>query len=78
MRLGYERIVKDKRIAIDVEESENPWVTLKIQGCDDIKLKASKPDDNSLELLPEMRDDIKVIADSVYQAYIQATTNPFK
>jgi len=30
MRLGYERIVKDKRILISVEESEEPLVTLKI------------------------------------------------
>ena len=27
MRLGYERIVKDKRILITVEDSDDPWVT---------------------------------------------------
>lgn len=30
MRLGYERIVKDKKIQISLEESDDPWVTLKI------------------------------------------------
>jgi hypothetical protein len=32
LSLGYERIVKDKRIAIQVDEADDPWVTLKIQG----------------------------------------------
>ena len=30
MRLGYERIVNDKRIQIYVEESEDPVVMLKV------------------------------------------------
>ena len=41
MRLGYERIVKDKRILISVEESEDPVVTLMILGYDDFRFKAS-------------------------------------
>ena len=32
LSLGYERIVKDRRITIEVEESDDPWVTLKFQG----------------------------------------------
>ncbi len=36
MRLGYERIVNDKR----VEESDNPVLTLKVQGSEDIRFKA--------------------------------------
>ncbi len=30
--LGYQRIVNDKRITIDVYDSGDPWVTLKFQG----------------------------------------------
>ena len=29
LTLGYERIVKDKRITIDFDDSDDPWVTLK-------------------------------------------------
>lgn len=36
MRVGYERIVNDKR----VEESNNPVLTLKVQGSEDIRFKA--------------------------------------
>ena len=41
MRLGYERIVKDKRIGIAVEESDDPWVILRVEGSDDFRFKAS-------------------------------------
>lgn len=37
MRLGYERIVKDKRILISVEESDNPLVMLTIDGSVEIR-----------------------------------------
>ena len=41
LSLGYERIVKDKRITIVVEESDDPWVTLKFQGCpDEVRIRA--------------------------------------
>lgn len=36
MRLGYERIVKDKRILISVDESDDPCVTLEVQGEKDV------------------------------------------
>lgn len=39
MRLGYERIVNDKKILISVEESEDPVVTLKVQGGEDIRFR---------------------------------------
>ena len=40
--LGYERIVKDKRITIQVDDSDDPWVTLKFQGRPEvIRFKAS-------------------------------------
>ena len=34
MRLGYDCIVNEKRIHISVEDSDNPWVILKVQGHD--------------------------------------------
>ena len=77
MRLGYERIVKDKRITIMVEESEEPWVTLKIQGYGEIKLNASKTKDISLDSLPEMRDEIKEIVDAVHLAYEESCYSRF-
>ena len=76
LSLGYERIVNDKRITIEVEESDDPWVTLKVLGYpDDIRIKASDTTTN-IET-PAMQDEINHIADAVHQAYIHATTNPF-
>jgi hypothetical protein len=79
LSLGYERIIKDKRITIEVDDSEDPWVTLKFQGASEtIRFKASaKEDDAVSEKIPAMQDEIINIADAVHQAYIQATTNPF-
>ena len=48
MRLGYERIVNDKKILISVEESEDPVVTLKVQGGEDIRFRFT---DNSKKWL---------------------------
>jgi hypothetical protein len=79
LSLGYERIVKDKRITISVDDSDDPWVTLKFQGHPEvIRIKASGEGDAvETEVAPEIRSEIKEIADEVHQAYIQATTNPF-
>lgn len=77
IRLGYERIVKDKRITILIEESEMPCVTLKIQGYYDLKFNVSKPNDISIGSLPEMSDEIKDIVDIVHQAYIESCNRPF-
>jgi len=79
LSLGYERIVKDKRITIQVDDSDEPWVTLKFQGRPEvIRIKASgEADAASVADASELRDDIKDVADAVHQAYIQATTNPF-
>jgi len=79
LSLGYERIVKDKRITIAVDDSDDPWVTLKFQGCPEIvKFKASGGADASLSNnTPAMQGEIIRIADAAHQAYIQATTNPF-
>ena len=79
LSLGYERIVKDKRITIQVDDSDDLWVTLKIQGSSEvIRFKASGEADSDLvENNPALQDEINIIADAVHQAYIQATTNPF-
>ena len=74
MRLGYERIVKDKRISISVEESDEPCVVLTLQSGEVIRIKASaKSDDAKLQTYPEMRDEIRKVSDAVHKAYIEST-----
>ena len=74
MRLGYERIVKDKRISISVEESDDPCVILTLQSGEVIRIKASaKSDDAELQTYPEMRDEIKAVFDAVHRAYIKSS-----
>ena len=71
MRLGYECIVKDRRIQISVEESEDPVVSLKVQGCKDIRFKAS----DDFEYVSEKNQkEIKEIVDAVHQAYVKSTS----
>ena len=79
LSLGYERIVKDKRITIEVDEADDPWVTLKIQGHPDAVCFKASGDANDVELnsIPAMHEEIKIIAEAVHQAYIQATTKQF-
>ena len=75
LNLGYERIVKDKRITIQVDDSDDPWVTLKFQGRPEvIRIKASgEADAVSASEAPEYQKELKVIADAVHQAYIDST-----
>ena len=74
MRLGYERIVKDKRIQISVEESDELWVTLKIEDGEDVRFKATDtPKEMDIKTTPE----IKEIVDAVHQAYITAINSNF-
>lgn len=79
LSLGYERIVKDKRITIQVDDAEDPWVTLKIQGHPDVvRFKASEEANGvGLNSISGMQENINTIVDAVHQAYIQATSNPF-
>ena len=74
LSLGYERIVKDKRITIEVDDSEDPWVTLKFQDFPKvIRFKASGDADAALvEKIPAVQDEINSIIGSVHQAYIEA------
>ena len=70
LSLGYERIINDKRIIIDVDDSDDPWVSLKIQGCPEVvRFKASvEADAASVSEAPEFQKEIKVISDAVHQA----------
>jgi hypothetical protein len=79
LSLGYERIVKDKRITIDVDDSDDPWVTLKFQGCPEVvRFKASGDADAAfVKKIPAMQGEIDFIVDAAHQAFIQATINLF-
>ena len=79
LSLGYERIVKDKRITIQVDDSDDPWVTLKFQGRpENIRIKASGDADATLAAeKPELGDEIKEIVDAVHQAYVDASSCRF-
>lgn len=74
LSLGYERIVKDKRITIEVDDSDDPWVTLKLPGCSEVvRCRASNEADSAfMEKIPVMQDEIHNIIASVHQAYIEA------
>ncbi len=74
LSLGYERIINDKRIAIEVDDSDDPRVTLRIQGCSEVvKLKASSEAYSAIsEKIPAMQDEINHIADAVRHAYIES------
>ena len=79
LSLGYQRIVKDKRITIEVDEADDPWVTLRIQGHPDVVRFKASGDANRVasNILPSMQEDIKTIIDAMHQAYIQATIYKF-
>ena len=79
LSLGYERIVKDNRITIDVDDTDDPWVTLKLQSYPEVvRIKASGDADAAfVKKTPAMQNEIDYITDAVHQAFIQATTNPF-
>lgn len=74
LSLGYERIVKDKRITIDVDDSDDPWVTLKFQDSPGVVrfMASEKAEAILLEKIPAMQDEINSILSSVHQAYIEA------
>ena len=78
MRLGYERIVKNKKITIEVEESDDPWVMLKVQNYPEtIRIKASDIINGlNLEVMPAMQGEIRIIAEAEHQAYNEAN-RPF-
>ena len=79
LSLGYERIVNDKRITIQVDDSDDPWVTLKFQGRSEvIRFKASGEADADLVAeVPEFQKEIKIISDAVHQAYQEVCNSRF-
>ena len=79
LSLGYERIVKDKRITIQLDDSDDPWVTLKFQGSPEVvRFKASgEADAAEFKADTESENEIKYIADAVHQAYIDVSTCRF-
>ena len=79
LSLGYERIVKDKRITIDVDDSDDPWVTLKFQDCPEVvRFKAfGEADAIETRMVPEMQSEVKVIIDAIHQAYQEACNSRF-
>ncbi len=78
MRLGSERIIMNKRILISVDESDDPWVTLKIQGHDDIKFKASgNAVVLNLSVCSDIQNDLTEIVDAVHQTYLTVSNSRF-
>ena len=83
LNLGCQRIVNDKCINIAIDDKQyldDVMISITIDGFSfPICYKASEGlSQNDMDRLDENGyDDIKVIADSVHQAYIQATTNTF-
>lgn len=75
LSLGYERIVKDKRITIDVDDSNNPGVTLKFQGCPEVaRFKASEINDI---LVSQAKPEIRIVMEAVHRAYTEACNSRF-
>ena len=79
LSLGYESILNNKRITIEVDEADDPCVTLKIQGYPDVVRFKASGDANEVEsnITPAMQEDIKEIIDAVHQAYIDSTREQF-
>lgn len=79
MRLGYELIVKDKRITISVEESDDPLLILKAPELKDIRFKASEQHIEGLELdsWHDYQIALKPIFEAARQAYIAASKTLF-
>ena len=78
MQLGYERIMKDKRILISVDDADAPWVTLKVQGHEDIRFNAAvNADEIALPSWSEMQTEIKYIIEAAHQAYLITKNSRF-
>ena len=79
LSLGYERIVKDKRITIHVDDSDEPWVTLKFEGSPEVlRFKASDEVLNSdIKNMPVEQSDIQYIVETVHKAYQEVSISSF-
>lgn len=75
LSLGYERLVKDNRITIEVEESDEPWVMLKFQGSPEvIRFKASEITDS---VVSQAKPEIRRVMEAVHQAYKEGCNSRF-
>lgn len=83
LNLGYQRIVNDKRINISIDDKkfqDDVMVSISIDGFSSpICYMASEGlDQNDMDCIVENGyDDVKMIADAVHHAYLEAITNPF-
>ena len=83
LTLGYQRIVKDKRINISIDDKKYPddaMVSIFIDGFfSPICYKASEGlGQNDMDCLDENGcDDIKVIIEAVNHAYVEANSSKF-
>ena len=76
LSLGYERIIKDKRITIDVDDSDDPWVKLKFQGIPEvIQFKASEINDT---FVSQAKPEVRIVMEAVHQAFLEACNSRFK
>ena len=78
LHLGYDRIVKDKRFNIKIDDEDGPKVTIEVVGSPvKIEFYASETADEVLNN-PKikalgMEDDINTIIHAVHTAYIEST-----
>ena len=83
LNLGYQRIVNDKRINICIDDkqyADDVMVSISIEGFSSpICYMASEGlAQNDMDCLDgEGYEDIKIIIDAVYQAYIHVITSSF-
>ena len=69
---------RPEAIKISVDETEDPWVMLKIDGGEDLRFKASEELLEVKSLMNhEMREEIKLICDAVHHAYVESTRDLF-
>jgi len=75
--LGYKRILANKRISISVEESDIPFVTLKVMGNKIIRINAFEIlESKELQIPSDLVDEIRIICETVHIAYLSAN-RPF-
>ena len=75
LSLGYERIVTDKRITIQVDDSDAPWVSLKFQGDPEVvRFKVSEIDENDIS---QAEPVIRNVMDAARHAYDEACSYRF-
>lgn len=78
LRLGYERILNDKRIMISIDDSADPWVTLMVNGHEDIRFNPSEDIINyNLDGVQDLQNEIAFLFEAAHQAYLVASKTLF-